>query len=935
VENLFLLSSLGQSVWFDYIDRRLITTGKLDELIDLGVRGITSNPTIFEKAITGSMDYDEEINKYVANGLGAEEIYEKLVLTDIGLAADKFKDLYLNSGRTDGFVSVEVNPDYAHDLNATIKEAVKLFSLLNRENVMIKVPATQAGIKALPELIALGINVNVTLIFGMENYIDVAKAYILGLQKLKERGGDLSKVASVASFFVSRVDTYIDSRLEEKKNTKLAGKIAIANSKLSYLVYKKIFSGNKWKSLEKRGARKQRLLWASTGTKNPSYSDTMYVDKLIGHNTVNTIPPQTLNAFLAHGKVKSTLQINVNEAKNDLTELEHLGISLTRTTRKLQIDGIKAFADSFHSLINSLSAKIYPIQFYKSITVHPEGFDFEMKKQLKKLNTKEISRRLFDKDYTLWSKQPKEIENRLGWVDSPNVMRNHISEIALFVSEIKSEGFTRVLLLGMGGSSLAPEVLSEIFKSRDGFPYLEILDSTDPEMVRQKINEFPCVKKVNGKLTKTLYVVSTKSGGTVETFSLMKYFYREVLKRQGRNKAGKYFMAITDPGSGLEQIAKQFSFRKIFLNDPDIGGRYSALSMFGLVPAALMGIRISKLISRADLMIQITKDRYRDFDYLKHPIIMGDFLGFLANTGINKLIFTISDTLYPFGHWIEQLVAESSGKIGKGILPVIERKLGDPDKYGPDVAVVSIRMKNENPDAANIRLAYHTGHPVFEIVLNDKYDLGAQFMFWEIVTVMACRKMGVQPFDQPDVESAKISARKELDAYRKTGKVKKIKPVFKATGVKILSDKEGKSKQEIETKFFRGIKSGKNYIAIQAYVNKTPAVEYELAAYKKILEEKYKVPVTIGYGPRFLHSTGQLHKGDRGDGYFVQILNSPKDDLPIPDDMASDKSSVSFGILRNAQAFGDREALLAKKRKVLTYIFDAELDLIQAPVIIV
>jgi transaldolase len=361
MSKLIQLAESGQSIWFDYIQRNLITSGELDALINNGLRGITSNPTIFDKAISGSADYDEEIKKYVTKGLTVDEIYEKLALADISLAAAKLLKVYKDTDGLDGYVSIEVNPHLAYKTEETIKQAKRLFSTLNRPNIMIKVPATREGLPAVTELIASGINVNVTLIFSKENYKDVAEAYILGVEKLNSKGGDLSKVASVASFFVSRVDTATDKILDSLNKKELKGKAAIANSKLSYELFNEIYSSERWNSLKAKGARVQRLLWASTGTKNPEYKDTLYVDELIGSPTVNTIPPATLNAFIDHGVIDSTLERGIEDAKTVFNELEKLGVNIPDITEKLQVDGVKSFNDSFDSLMNSLAEKVKKI----------------------------------------------------------------------------------------------------------------------------------------------------------------------------------------------------------------------------------------------------------------------------------------------------------------------------------------------------------------------------------------------------------------------------------------------------------------------------------------------------------------------------------------------------------------------------------------------
>jgi transaldolase len=357
------LEKLGQSVWFDFIRRSLITSGELKELIDKGVQGITSNPAIFEKAIAGSSDYDEDIKELTRAGKNVDEIYEALAFEDIGRAADLLRKTYDTSGGLDGYVSLEVNPHLADETEKTIQEATRLYETLGRPNVMIKVPATAAGIAAVTELIGAGVNVNVTLIFGLENYKAVADAYICGLEKLAANGPTVAtghpvnQVASVASFFVSRVDSAIDKALNNLNQAQMLGKSAIANSKMAYAEFKQIFSGSRWQSLKDQGARVQRVLWASTSTKNPDLVDTLYVDELIGPDTVNTIPPATLESFMDHGKAAETLTKDWEEAREQLAKLSELGIDLQAVTQQLQDDGVVAFAKPYDALLQSIADK--------------------------------------------------------------------------------------------------------------------------------------------------------------------------------------------------------------------------------------------------------------------------------------------------------------------------------------------------------------------------------------------------------------------------------------------------------------------------------------------------------------------------------------------------------------------------------------------------
>jgi len=372
------LNQLGQSVWYDNIRRGLLASGELATMIENGVSGLTSNPTIFEKAITGSADYDDALQQLIAAGksaagaplAGVDEIYEALALDDIGRAADLLRPVYDARNGADGYVSLEVSPRLAHDTDRTIADAKRLFAALGRPNVMIKVPATPAGIPAIETLIGAGLNVNVTLIFSLAQYEAAALAYIGGLEKLAASGGDLSRAASVASFFVSRVDTLVDRRLDElayaRQNDSqspipniqsLKGKIAIANAKVAYARFCEIFSGERWERLQTQGARVQRPLWASTSAKNPAYPDTLYVDNLIGPHTVNTMPPDTLNAVLDHGAAALTLEIGLDQARAQLDRLAELGIAFDAVTQKLLDDGVAAFARSFESLLDSIAHK--------------------------------------------------------------------------------------------------------------------------------------------------------------------------------------------------------------------------------------------------------------------------------------------------------------------------------------------------------------------------------------------------------------------------------------------------------------------------------------------------------------------------------------------------------------------------------------------------
>ncbi len=510
-------------------------------------------------------------------------------------------------------------------------------------------------------------------------------------------------------------------------------------------------------------------------------------------------------------------------------------------------------------------------------------------KAIEKAKVDHLVERTWQRDHTLWSEKPGEISNRLGWLDIAERMRGEVPKLKQFAQDLKSQGFTYALLLGMGGSSLAPELFSHIFANKGGLQ-LGVLDSTDPDAVHT------CGKHFDPK--HTLYIVSTKSGGTIETLSFFKYFYNQAQQLLG-DKAGSHFIAITDPGSNLGTLAEKYSFRHTFLADLNIGGRYSALSHFGLVPAALVGVDLNKLLDRAE----VAAKQCREAPDKNPGALLGLALGTLAAGGRDKATFITADALADFGNWVEQLIAESTGKQGKGILPVVGEPLADQRDYGSDRVFIEVGGQIKSIEKAA---------PVIELDFKDIYDLGGQFFLWEFATAVVGYVIGINSFDQPNVEAAKVQARAFVDQYTKSGKLPK------GHGVAL--------KAKTLKKFLEQAKPG-DYIALQAYAAPNPENTMALNALRGHLLKTYELATTLGYGPRFLHSTGQLHKGDAGKGMFIQFVTlPPQDDLPIPKEAGKPESEISFGVLKVAQALGDAQALCTAGRRVLTFEIAGDLN---------
>jgi transaldolase / glucose-6-phosphate isomerase len=889
------LRDIGQSLWLDNIRRQLVTSGELARLRDEGLTGVTSNPTIFDKAVSGSTDYNEAIVQLVREKKRPSDMLWELMVEDIQAAADTFRPVYDRTKGRDGFVSIEVSPTLAKDTRGTIRMAEDLRDRCARPNVMVKIPATREGLPAIRDQIAKGHNINVTLIFAVERYIEVVDAYLSGLEQLHEKGGDLSKVASVASFFVSRVDTKVDKILAEKIDgtagprqkqslERLYGKAAIANSKMAYERFGQLFSGPRWDRLKKAGARTQRPLWASTSTKDPRYPDTYYVEELIGPDTVDTIPPQTLAAFREHGEVRRSIDENVDLAKRQLQELADAGVDIDQVTYELEVEGVDLFTKSFESLVATLTraakdikAGKGPRQWHSLGRLQP-GVD----QQLARLQKEDAPRRLWSKDSTLWSSDPakrQEIHDRLGWLDVADKMLEKAEEF----EELSEEGedFSDVVLLGMGGSSLCPDVLRHTFGVIKGHPKLHVLDTTDPSTilsVRSRI-----------KVPDSLFVVASKSGETTETLSHFAYFWEQ----SGRK--GSQFAAITDPGTSLAKLANDHGFRWVFPNPPDIGGRYSALSYFGLVPGALMGVNVLGLLDRAIEMQHSCAD---SVPVESNPgAWLGGVMGKLATLGRNKLTLIMSPKVATFGYWVEQLLAESTGKQGKGIVPIEGEPVGKPGVYGDDRLFVYIRMDADAPNR-QVQALEKAGHPVVTLTMRDKYDLGGEFFRWEVATAVAGAILGIDAFDQPNVQESKDNTRQVLATFKQKGRLPDVDSIAASKSKAGLKSLVGKARKGA-------------YFAIMAYTARTPASEAAIAAMRKAVRDKTQIATTSGYGPRFLHSTGQLHKGGPKTGLFLQVVQEDTKDVPIPG------QTYSFSVLKQAQAIGDLKSLTSRRLPVL------------------
>lgn len=878
------LIDLGQSLWLDNIQRSGLENGEIQTLIDRGeIRGITSNPSIFEHAISSTRDYHEAIRSLAWSGWDAEKIYWELVVEDVRSALDLFLPIYEQSNGSDGFVSVEVSPLLADDTAGTVAQAQQLWARIRRPNLMVKIPATQAGLPAIRASVAAGLNINVTLIFSRRRYAGVLEAYLSGLEDRLATGRSLAHIASVASFFVSRVDSKIDARLHQ--DSPFRGKAAIANAKLAYQDFRRTFRGERWERLERAGARPQKPLWASTSTKDPAYPDTRYVDELIGPDTVNTVPASTLKAARQRARIAVTVETGLDDARQTLAALAQQGIEIEAIATELEAEGARAFAAALQKTIEHLeSARQLALK-------ELGGLAAAVSQRIAVLAAEGFLERFCDRDPGLWSDTASgqtEVRQRLGWIDSPQKAMTRLPVYRQFATDLRAEGTTRVLVLGMGGSSLAAEVIGSVFPGdrAAGGPRLGILDSTDPGQVAQAARDFPP--------SSSMYVVSSKSGGTAEVMAAFEYFWKITAGD------GSRFIAITDAGTTLQALAREQSFRATFTADSTVGGRYSALTDFGMIPAALLEIDLDRFLGSAVRMQHQCK---RDLPTGRNPgVALGALLGAAALSGTDKLTLLADPEIEALPHWIEQLVAESSGKDGKGILPVASEPLDSPQVYDSDRLFVYLRS-NGRLDSG-VRSLLQAGFPVITLDLPDSYAVAGEFYRWEVAIATACHIIGVNAFDQPDVQESKDRTQAKIEVLRTHGVLDEGKWDMDLS-VEVDRRYEGR---KLWAFLHQVVPAG--YVALNAYLPRRDEVIAELQRIRVLIRERTHLATTAGFGPRFQHSTGQLHKGGPNTGLFLQLVSEPEVDLRIPG------SQLTFGGLIRAQALGDYETLVARHRRV-------------------
>ena len=794
-----------------------------------------------------------------------------------------------------GLVSIPMLPCIFPD-QKSILNCMRLFDEdFQGPNSLVQIPALPENIAFAGELLQMGKSIHFTDVMLEDQIQKIIKLFVAGITDLLSRDQDITRISFYLSAPLCRDDIIAEEHRLTSDQTK---------AELGYMAHlsrtlQKYQDSNEMRALLAKGANPIQMIWTDTYPADGALAETWYMDHLPAGSYFEADLFQVARITKVLKESKAPSLMDLPTAPSDV-ELPGRVENFYNRRRKLVEDAIIRAT----RIIREKGAKLQTS--HNSFEIHnPDKLDLASAQE--KIKKEDLISRIWQHDYHVWNPKPNEISNRLGWLHSPQCMLQNVKILESFVAEIILENrYTHVVLCGMGGSSLAPEVFQKTFGVKPGYLELMVLDSTDPWAMHNVDDTL--------KLENTLFLISTKSGSTIETTSMMKYFYHRVVAKVGAEKAGQQFIAITDPGSSLIKIAEQYHFRKIFLNDPNIGGRYSALSFFGLLPAALIGINVQGLLETTRSM-QTQLMRFPG-DEFQTGYLLGTAMGQAAKMGRDKLTFILSPVLESFGGWVEQLIAESTGKNGKGILPVVGEKVLSPRYYQDDRLFVYLHLSGEHTHDESIQNLIKAGFPIIELECASIMELGSQFLLWEFATVLAGSILEIHPFDQPDVENAKIMARTMVSEFKKTGSLTALQPTFQQGDISIFGTHVGGTLSEILAEFLNQLQ-GDKYLAIQAYLPPSEDVISALTDMQTRIHSNRNCAVTIGLGPRYLHSTGQLHKGDRGNGVFLQITSDPVIDLMIPDEMEGSSASLSFGILKMAAALGDQEVLKTAGRQVL------------------
>ncbi len=880
-----------------------------------GVAGVSFDLELFADLLSCGAEYAEELDALLGQGLDAAAIIDELLRRDVESAAGVLTPVYERSDGRGGWLALDV-PGY---VEPSIDAVGSWFAhqVEDAPNVMLKLPANATGLSLGESMLARGYGVCFTHVLSPAQVLNALNSLARGLRLARTAGHDLGRIPGLMSMPLLRVDVAVNEALRDLARREpdagdlaesLIGRASIAVAKIAWGTVREAMAAPRWADLVAAGARRPRLAWHATRTSDPRRRPNELVEELIGPDTVTQMSPSVLAAFREHGVVSPRLARHLDEAGEIVDDLATAGVELEELAAGLQAAAVKQERQRVAALCNLLEARREsgggaPFQAARmSLAALAEPVSTRVEGM-----SDSFVERLWAADPTLWATDPETqaaVRNRLGWLFLPESMREEALPIVGLGPTVGKD--TSVVLLGMGGSSLGAEACRIAYEI-DSFT---VLDTTVPRGV--------AAVAAGRDLESSVFVVGSKSGSTIETACLADYFHDRVAG--GSELPGERFIAITDPGTPLHEQARNLGYARVWLNPPDVGGRFSVLSYFGLVPMALMGIDVPALLGRAARFAALCAPEVKN--ETNPALLLGATLAEAAAGGLDKITFLTRPRLSAFADWAEQLIAESLGKQGGGPVPVSGEPHGSPGDYGADRLFVHMRFASDDLDAEPASLLEHlcaAGHPMIEITLADPHDLGAEFLRWELAVAVAGALMGINPFDEPNVSQAKERTGELLAHFESEGALPDPVPLYEdellalygsAEFAPDLANSADWSLQEWLERYLAEVRVP-DYVGLQAFLAPDLDTWHALQGLRALLRDRLGVATTMGWGPRFLHSTGQLHKGGPDTGVFVQLTADDTGDLPIPG------RSYSFGVLVRAQALGDLTALQDRGRPVL------------------
>lgn len=908
------LNQRGHAPWLHYLRRSFIESGELSGMIDEGIKGVTVDLSVIGQVIACSSDYDHILSHLQAEGVLLDDLPRALLVDDVQRAATILNPIYESSDRLDGYVSLPIDPALAQETTETVAAVRHLLADINAPNVMVEIPATEAGIVAIEALTHDGVCVNATHIFSLATYERVAQAYLAGLSAYMRTHSIWRRwPTSVATLAISSLDSVYDELLAPLDRLDLQGETGIALAQQVYGRYKAVFSGPVWEKMAAKGAHPQRPLWADLRPRDFRFKETHYTDALLAPHCVSSLSPGVLNAVRGEGIHSITLLLQGKWAQEHLAELSALGLD-EAAEKRLAADSVAHLTHDFKLLRDSVRGKREQLEDnWQRLESELGRHGTAVNQALSQMCDDRVMCRIWQHDHTVWQPEGMEIRDRLGWMHLVPVMREQVGRLQQLTESLLADGFTQAVLLGMGGSGLAPQLFADTFNQaalppRPGLParphlQLDVLTNTDPGTI------LALAERIDP--ARTIFIVASKSGRTVETMAAFNYFYNRVIAAVGEEQAGGHFLAITDAGSPLAEIAASHQFRHCFINAANLTGRFGSLSFIGLVPAVLAGVNMELIFDRAQGMACNAHGCNCPLEGDNYAAQLGTMLGVLAQAGLDKLTIINSPALEGFADWVEQLVAESTGKDGVGIVPVVGEPVGKPGVYGPDRLFVYLRLEGDDSQDTAVSELKAASFPVITIHWRDLADLGGQFILWQMATAVAAHHLGVNPFSQPQTAAVKA------DSLALAERVK-------AEGELAMPDDElNLAESAALHKFLERARAG-DYIALQAFTPRTKAIDVALKTLRVGLRDRYQLATLVGYGPRCLHTTGQLLKGGRRNGLIVQLIGNVVLDVLIPDIAGKPDASLTFGMLKELQAEAEAQVLRRGRRRLARFHLGAD-----------